>query len=91
MRYYNENPQVTMWREAARAWEMVAAEALKTARECNENCGAYHELVEKSKEQARESIGIAKMWAKTAEDVIEMARKFNALPWYKKLFYRFKL
>ena len=67
MRYYNENPQVTIWRERA----------FKTKNVFDK----YKEFAEKYNESI----------VKSLNDITDEARLFNSLPWYKKMFYKFKI
>lgn len=67
MRYYNENPQVTLWKEKAfKAKEIF---------------DKYKEFAEKYNESI----------VKSLNDITDEARFFNSLPWYKKMFYKFKI
>ena len=90
-RYYNENPQVTTWKETAHHWEQFSKECLNTAKECNETCADYKKLVGEANEQAKEAIGVAKEWEKTTNTLIASLKRFNSLPWYKKMFFEFKV
>lgn len=67
MRYYNENPQVTLWKE----------KAFKV----KEIFDKYKEFAEKYNESI----------VKSLNDITDEARLFNSLPWYKKMFYKFKI
>ena len=66
-RYYNENPQVTLWKD----------KAFKT----KELFDKYKEFEEIYNEKIVNSLN----------DLTDEARRFNALPWYKKIFFKFKL
>ena len=63
MRYYNENPQVTYWKEK---FQMTVKEFDDMVNEFNKNVNDYNELENK-------------------------ILSFNALPWYKKMFYKFNI
>lgn len=91
MRYYNENPHVTMWRETARHWEQLSKSCLDTARDFRETSAYFEKLVDEANEQAKEAIETAKEWADTTYRFIDKLKEFNALPWYKKMFHKFKV
>ena len=89
--YYNENPQVTLWRE-------VAEEYQKVARDCIETTKSYARLVKDSQRQfnemakvSEEAINTSDKAAQVLEDYKSTMRKFDSLPWYKKMFYKFKI
>lgn len=65
MRYYNENPQVTLWREKAFKVKNMFDHYRLMAEEYNES------IVNK------------------LDSITDEVRKFNELPWYKKMFYKF--
>lgn len=67
MRYYNENPQVTLWRE----------KAFKT----KELFDKYRDFAEKYNKSIVNALN----------DLTDEARRFNSLPWYKKMFFKFKI
>lgn len=85
MRYYNENPQVTLWREK---YESLKAE--------NENLKDEISYLMLDVNQFENILQAKKKFyefeTKTTE---ERAKKaflvFNSLPWYKKMFYKFKI
>lgn len=64
MRYYNENPQVTLWKE---------------------KCGKLKEENERLMDEVAhfelEALNLSKRFSVF----------FNSLPWYKKIFYKFRL
>jgi hypothetical protein len=64
-RYYNENPQVTLWKEKAFKIKSLFDQYKSFAEEYNESI------------------------IKALNDLTDEARRFNSLPWYKKLFYKF--
>lgn len=69
IRYYNENPQVTQWREKY--------EKLQEELDC-----AIDQL---------ETMACCKAYTEERlESVKDEIKRFNALPWYKKMFYKFK-
>jgi hypothetical protein len=47
--------------------------------------------VAEANEQTRESIALSKEWAETARNVRNKMRTFGTLPWYRKMFYKFKV
>ena len=59
--YFNENPQVTLWKEK---YQKEVSDYNKLVVQYNENVEDFNEL----------------------EDEVE---RFNALPWYKKMLYKF--
>lgn len=63
--YFNENPQVEMWKE----------KAFKT----KELFDAYREGAELWNEKIVEALS----------ELTDEVRRFNELPWWKKMFYRF--
>ena len=69
-RYYNENPQVTFWREQAKKHEDVK---LFLEMAYDHEVDYNKRLVEKLKQEKK------------------AMRDFNSLPWYKKMFFKFKI
>ena len=66
--YFNESPQVTMWREKC--------EKLQEELDC-----AIDQL---------ETLACCKYYAeKRLEEVKNKMIRFNSLPWYKKMFFKF--
>jgi hypothetical protein len=65
-RYYNENPQVTLWREKAFKTKSLFDQYRNTAE-------AYNKRI-----------------VNALNDLTEEMKHFNSLPWYKKMFYKFK-
>lgn len=65
MRYYNENPQVTLWREKAYKIKALFDVYKRDAERYND------EIVE------------------CLSNLTDEVRRFNSLPWYKKMFYKF--
>lgn len=68
--YFNENPQVTLWREQAKKYEDVK---LFLEMAYDHEVDYNKRLVEKLKQEKK------------------AMRDFNSLPWYKKMFYKFKV
>ena len=68
-RYYNENPQVTYWREKAERQELLINE--------------YDILCIKHDYLIKRVYGIGGFY--------EQIKLFEELPWYKKMFFKFKL
>ena len=89
--YFNENPQVTLWKEEAYKWMSIAKACIQTAHECNETTEEYELLVAEANKQTRESIALSKEWAEIAMDIRNKMRTFDTLPWYRKMFYKFKV
>lgn len=89
--YFNENPQVTSWKEEAYKWKSIAKACIQTAHECNETTEDYKRLVAEANEQTRKSLALSKEWAETANDILDRIKSFNSLPWYRKMFYTFKI
>lgn len=85
MEYYNENPQVTLWKE-------------KCSKLKEENERLMDEVAHLELEALNLSNQLSEYRRKRKEedeDVKNRARRFivlfNALPWYKKIFYKFRL
>ena len=85
--YFNENPQVTLWRE-------VAEESQKVARDCIETTKSYARLVKDSQRQfdeiakvSEEAIQTSAEFERTIGEYKSFMRKFNSLHWYKKMFF----
>lgn len=74
MVYYNENPQVTFWRER---YEHLKEEHFKLLDD--------YESVSDSIDYFKYQSNLIK------ERTEETFRFFNSLPWYKKMFYKFKI
>lgn len=103
--YHNENPQVTLWRELAVKSQKAAMESQEIAREAIQDKDKYKELLywsnkkmdeyKEAWEEANSFIAEANATAKSCNDnmdgYISLMRKFNSLPWYRKIFYKFKL
>lgn len=88
-RFYNENPQVTFWKEEAEKAIVEAKIAQKQAR-------GFLELLEDSNRQVKELIEItgeanevSNGFSKTIKEYIELMRKFDKLPWWSKMFFKF--
>lgn len=65
-RYYNENPQVTLWQEKALKIKSLFDQYRSAAE-------AYNESI-----------------VNALNDLTDEVRHFNSLPWYKKMFYKFR-
>ena len=65
--YYNENPQVTLWREKTLKIKSLFDEYRNTAEIYNESI------------------------VNALSDLTDEVRMFNSLPWYKKMFFKFKI
>lgn len=88
-RFYNENPQVTFWKEEAEKAIVEAKIAQKQAR-------GFLELLEDSNRQVKELIDITGQanevsngFSKTIKEYVELMRKFDKLPWWSKMFFKF--
>jgi hypothetical protein len=69
-RYYNENPQVTQWREKY--------EKLENELDC-----AIDQL---------ETMACCKVYIEERLQALkDKIMRFNSLPWYKKMYYKFRL
>lgn len=66
-RYYNENPQVTLWREKALKIKSLFDEYRSMAEIYNESI------------------------VNALNDLTDEVRAFNAMPWYKKMFFKFNV
>lgn len=67
VRYYNENPQVTLWREKTFKIKTLFDQYRHTAEMYN------------------------KRIVDALNDLTDEARDFNALPWWRKIFYKFNV
>lgn len=65
--YFNENPQVMLWKEKAFKAKSLFDQYRRTAEKYNESI------------------------VNALNDLTDEVRQFNSLPWYKKMFYKFKL
>ena len=74
MRYYNENPQVTLWRELAVKSQNAAMESQQIASKFLEERDFYK-----------------REFKRFGEFYDNKLSEFNSLPWYKKMFYKFKI
>lgn len=85
MRYYNENPQVEYWKDK---FEKLKSENLTLH-------ARIEELVHDVKKQSsfrQDEYRRYRDWKKELESELnDEIEKFNSLPWYKKMFYKFKL
>lgn len=70
MRYYNENPQVTVYREGIE-------KAVRTIREL--------------KKEVYEQSVLTHDWEIKFHKLRREVIQFDSLPWYKKMFFKFKL
>lgn len=88
MRYYNENPQVTLFRVENEKLKKKLSEAEETIANLVE-ISVMKKLRER--EIQRHHMDVER---KLKDDLIGFAedkKYFNSLPWYKKMFYKFKL
>lgn len=84
MRYYNENPQVTYWKER---YEEVVSNWDSMVDKYN----SMVDTLEKYELDFEDFIeGRKKLWEKL-DNYRNTLKMFNSLPWYKKMFYKFKL
>lgn len=65
--FFNENPQVELWKEKAITIKSLFDQYRSVAEKYNE--GIVNAL----------------------NDLTDEVRRFNSLPWYKKMFYKFRL
>lgn len=65
--YFNENPQVMLWKEKAFKAKSLFDQYRRTAEKYNESI------------------------VNALNDLTDEVRQFNSLPWYKKMFYKFKI
>lgn len=72
--YFNENPQVTLWRELAEKSQIAAMESQELA------CKALEEKEFWKRELKR-----------FGEFYDNKLSEFNSLPWWRKMFYKFRL
>ena len=80
-RYYNENPQVTHWMEKC----AVLQQELDILNEDYKKVKCAYRTYEISLEYWRDQ------YYEEAKRNTEASKKFNSLPWYKKLFYKFRV
>lgn len=85
MRYYNENPQVTLWREKFEKLK-VETEQLK-----DENASLMLEAVQYRNQLEEIILKQKKEEEDTRQRAARFVELFNAIPWYKKMFYKFKV
>ena len=83
-RYYNENPQVTLWRE-------IAAEAQETSRSYARLLKDLQRQFDEIAKISEDAMEISKRYKQTIEDYKSFMRMFDSLPWYMKAFYKFKV
>lgn len=88
MRYYNENPQVTLL--------MKKCEELKKKNaKLNECIDELEKEVQQQSSFRREELSMYQYWRKKlqsdCDEVNRAIEYFNSLPWYKKIFYKFKI
>lgn len=81
-RYYNENPQVTFWKEEAEKAIVEAKIAQKQAR-------GFLELLKDSNKQVKKLIEITGEANEVSNGYVEIMRKFDKLPWWSKIFFKF--
>lgn len=87
-RYYNENPQVKHWMDKCamlqQEIDLLSEQLEDTISEANHWEYEYDELVSEVNKRYDE-------WQKEIKEKRDVLKHFNSLPWYKKLFFRFKL
>lgn len=90
-RYFNENPQVTYWREKTEKIE-------KELRDADEDYKSLAMLVSdmnNSMLKTDKLLGIESEKCKEVLEELSSIKKtikcFNSFPWYKKMFYKFKI
>lgn len=88
MRYYNENPQVAYLKEKCEELEKKNAKL-------NECIDELEKEVQRQSSFRRAEYYLYQDWKKLLQSdcdkVICTIEHFNALPWYKKMFYKFKI
>ena len=84
MRYYNENPQVTYWKERCEEvvsnWDSMVDKYNSMVDTLEKYELDFEDFIEDRK----------KLWEKL-DNYRNTLKTFNSLPWYKKMFYKFKL
>lgn len=90
MRYYNENPQVTLYRELAIESQSIAKESQQIAREAHENTKAALSEAEESSRQCKRAVVLSEYYKEKIRAMEEEIDLYESLPWYKRLFYTFK-
>ena len=103
--YFNENPQVTLWREIAMESQKISRDSIRIAKEAQLEAKEFKELLDRSNAKMEdykelcaefckisdESNSISKSCNDRAKAFVSLIRKFNSLPWYKKMFYKFEI
>ncbi len=90
-RYYNENPQVTLWRELAITSQNAARESQHIARKSIEEAEEWRTMAQKAIANASEANNLSKHLNNILDGYRVLFNDFNSLPWYRKIFYKFKL
>lgn len=105
MRYYNEKPQVTFWRDQVVSLKQELErmnEVLSIAQRMLEQKDSYYKsrikaLALRIKEKDESIRSTVEHWQYSFSEVCEAKDKlirdinyFNSLPWYKRIFYKFK-
>lgn len=87
MKYYNENPQVAYLKEKCEELEKKNAKL-------NECIDDLEKEVQKQSSFRRKELSMYQDWRKKlqsdCDEVNRAIEYFNSLPWYKRIFYKFK-
>lgn len=89
--YHNENPQVTLWRELAIKSQNAAMESQEIARKAIEEAEEWKSMVREAINGASEANELSTKLNDELEVYMRLIQEFNSLPWYRKIFYKFKL
>lgn len=90
MRYENENPQVTFFREEAEKWEDLAKKALATAKGWEATSAKQMKLLKEWERIHSDTSRWKREWEDKARKYEKKMEEFNKLPWWKKMFFNFK-
>lgn len=91
MRYYNENPQVTLWRKR---YEKSKEENVSLKEANGILSGEIEETRIVASKWKERCLKVDELNDKYISQVVECdsnKRYFNSLPWYKKMFFKFKV
>ena len=91
MRYYNENPQVTMWRELAITSQNAARESQHIARKSIEETEEWRAMAQEAIANASEANNLSNQLNNILDGYRVLFNEFNSLPWWRKMFYKFEV
>ena len=91
IRYYNENPQVILWRELAQKSQEAAMESQEIAWKAVEEVDEWKSMVKEAIDNASEANELSNKLNDTVDGYRMLIKEFNSLPWYRKIFYKFNV